>query len=58
MYMDWIRELSFFTGREGRLFVGGPDFFGVVKGGDHFFLVSQRGGGQNFLRVTFFRVLP
>ncbi len=28
-----IRELSFFTGRGGRLFMGGPEFFG-----DQFFL--------------------
>ncbi len=50
LIVKWIRELSFFTGRGGRLFVGGPEFFGVVKGGDQFFSVSQR-GDQNFLRV-------
>ncbi len=31
---------------------GGPKFFGVGTGGDQFFSVCQRGGGQNFLRVT------
>ena len=41
-----IRELSFNT---GRLFVGGPEFFGVVKGGTSFFkteifFVHAKGG--------------
>ncbi len=29
-----VTELSFITGRGGRLFMGGgPEFFGVLKGG-------------------------
>ncbi len=49
------RELSFFTGR-GRMFVGGPEFFRVVKGGTSFFqwskgaefLEGHRGGDQKY----------
>ncbi len=41
--------LSFFTWRGGRLFVGGgPEFFGIVKGGDQFFSVGLRGGPEFF----------
>ena len=32
------------------VFVGGPECFGVVKGGTSFFSVGRR-GDQNFLRV-------
>ncbi len=37
-----LRQLSCFTGMGGRLFVWGPGFFEVVKGGRPF-LVGQRG---------------
>ncbi len=48
----FFRELSFITGRGGRLFVGGgPEFFGVVKGGDQNFSSGSKGGDQNFFRV-------
>ena len=44
-------ELSFFYQEGGwHLFVGGPEFFEVFKGGDQFVFVGQR-GGQNFFRV-------
>ncbi len=39
-----IRELSFFIGKGGPLFVGGPEFFGVVKGGTIFFSGPKMGG--------------
>ena len=35
----------------GRLFVGGPEFFGVVKVGTSFFFSGSK-GGHNFFRVT------
>ncbi len=43
------RELSFITGRGGRQFVGGgPEFFGVVKGGDQNFFQWVKGGTRIF----------
>ena len=33
---------------EGRLFVGGPEFFGVVRGGTSFFFSGPRGGPTFF----------
>ena len=45
-----LRELSFITGRGGRLFVGGGDqnFLGWSKGGTKIFSVGQRGGPEFF----------
>ncbi len=43
-----LRELSFFYREVGCLFVGGPEFFGVVKGGGPFLSVGQRGGTRIF----------
>ena len=43
-----IRELSFITRRGGRLFVGGPEFFGIVQGGDQNFFSGSKGGTKIF----------
>ena len=39
----------------GRLFVGGPEFFGVVKGWDQFFFSVPKGGPEFFEGQKFFR---
>ncbi len=44
-----VRDLSFFTGRGGRLF--GQNILGWSKGGGQFFSLGQRGGGPEFLGV-------
>ncbi len=50
-YNAILRELSFITGRGGRLFVGGTRiFWGSQRGGTKIFSVGQR-GDQNFFRV-------
>ncbi len=48
--VETIRELSFITGRGGPSVCGGggPEFFGVVKGGTKIFSVVQRGGPKFF----------
>ena len=44
-----LRELSFFTGRGGpSVCGGGPEFFGVVQGGDQFFFSRPKGGTRIF----------
>ncbi len=43
-----LRELSFFTGGGGHLVVGGPEFFGMVKGGTSF--PNTKGGTRFFPR--------
>ncbi len=44
-----FRELSFFTGRGGHLFVGGGTrIFGGGQRGDHFFFSEPKGGGPKF----------
>ena len=46
-----LSELSFFTGRRGVCLWGGPEFFGMLKGGGiSFFSVGQREEGPEFLR--------
>ncbi len=59
-----IKGTIIFTGRGAVCLWGGPEFFGVVKGGNQFFPVSQRrgpkffegqggGGDQNFFSKIF-----
>ncbi len=50
-----LRELSFFTGRGGRRFVGGDQFFfsGPKGGGDQNFFRVKKGGPKFFCQIFF-----